>query len=156
MASPPRSPRDGAAPPDGSAGGARPVELDPAELVRGLSDSEGDSPRRKRRRLRRGGDNDADGGASPTLSQLATGDDGESDDGRGRRWDGGDENDGVREEQVEEEDDVAEDDEADDFGEQADEVDHELDEMDIAQRERQYFSDEEDDDGEDLGENAEQ
>ncbi|TYZ59846.1 hypothetical protein PybrP1_005482 [[Pythium] brassicae (nom. inval.)] len=59
---------------------------------------------------------------------------------------------------VDDEGDAADDDDAaDDFGAQAEELDEEVvDELDIQQRERQYFSEEEDDDeGEDLAENAE-
>jgi len=145
--SPPRSPVQA----DEQSQQPQGVVLDPADLVRGLSDSDGEgSPRRKRRRLRRGGEDGdgaaaagAGGRASPSLSDMANGRDGEDD---GEDWGDAD---GVREEHVEEDDVVDEED--DDFGEQAEEVGEEVDELDIAQRERQYFSeDEEEDDGEDL------
>ncbi|TMW61791.1 hypothetical protein Poli38472_010854 [Pythium oligandrum] len=107
------------------------------------SGSESDTERegsRKRRRLRRGGNAGDDGnddfaasfGAEESQTQY-------------------DYDDVVEEEVVEEE--VVEDD--DDYGDQAEEVDDELvDELDIQRRERQYFSDEEEDEGEDLVENA--
>jgi hypothetical protein len=77
-----------------------------------------------------------DGGASPTLSQLANGDDVDD-------FVVGD----MEQEEAQGDD---------DYGEQAEELDEEIvDEMDIQERERQYFSEDELDDGEDLGENAE-
>ncbi|EEY58832.1 DNA replication licensing factor Mcm2, putative [Phytophthora infestans T30-4] len=106
-----------------------------ASLANGLEDSEADSDNddsrgRKRRRLRRGdapSSTPSNAPASPTLSQIANGDD--ADDGD------------------------------DDYGEQAEELDEEIvDELDIQERERYYFSEDElddDADGEDLGENAE-
>ncbi|KAL4159315.1 hypothetical protein PRNP1_005077 [Phytophthora ramorum] len=111
-------------------------------LANGLEDSgneSGDDDVRghKRRRLRRGA---AAAPASPSLSQLANGDDAD------------DVDDFIV-------GDVQQDEQDDDYGEQAEELDEEIvDEMDIQERERQYFSEDElddDVDGEDLGDNAE-
>ncbi|KAF1317116.1 DNA replication licensing factor mcm2, partial [Globisporangium splendens] len=115
------------------------------------SDAEEGSPRHKRRRLRRG--------SSPPSQAAAPGDDPDGD--------GGDDSDAGEDDGYERaayrddldgvDDDDVEDAADDDFGDQAEELDEELvDELDIQERERQYFSEEEDDDeGEDLGENAE-
>ncbi|KAI9994633.1 hypothetical protein PInf_011383 [Phytophthora infestans] len=121
-----------------------------ASLANGLEDSEADSDNddsrgRKRRRLRRGdapSSTPSNAPASPTLSQIANGDDAD------------DVDDFVVGDMEREE---AQGD--DDYGEQAEELDEEIvDELDIQERERHYFSEDElddDADGEDLGENAE-
>ncbi|GLE05530.1 hypothetical protein PINS_up014553 [Pythium insidiosum] len=154
-------------------------------LASSESDSDSDrgtSQARKRRRLRRAddhGDGDGDGDSTRALLRRLAGEHGgdDGDDGeavdvrsdgiaertRGRRGfaeDDGDDygahetqDDVVEEEEVVDEEVVEEDD--DDYGEQADEVDEFVDELDLQQREKVYFSEEEDDEGEDLAENAE-
>ncbi|CEG46124.1 dna replication licensing factor [Plasmopara halstedii] len=111
-----------------------------SSLVNGLEDSENDSDGgdRKRRRLRRG-----DARPNPTTSTDNVNEN---------------ETDDVSEfvvDDMEQEEDERE----DDYGEQAEELDEEIiDELDIQERERQYFSEDDlddDIDGEDLGENAE-
>ncbi|KAG6578155.1 putative DNA replication licensing factor Mcm2 [Phytophthora cinnamomi] len=153
-ATPSSSPR-GSAPPASSA----PASAGAPQLANGLEDSEQDSDAgddsrgRKRRRLRRGDDAPAsttaaaaagntDGApASPTLSQLAEDDADDVDD-----FVVGD----MEREEAQGDD---------DYGEQAEELDEEVvDELDIQERERHYFSEDElddDVDGEDLNENAE-
>ncbi|KAG7389509.1 MCM DNA helicase complex subunit [Phytophthora boehmeriae] len=119
-------------------------------LGNGLEDSDSGSDKddtrgRKRRRLRRGDASQvaADDAivSSPSLSQMAA--------------DDVDDVDGFVVVDMEQE----EQDGDDDYGEQAEELDEEIvDELDIQERERQYFSEDElddDVDGEDLGENAE-
>uniref|UniRef100_K3WQQ3 DNA replication licensing factor MCM2 n=1 Tax=Globisporangium ultimum (strain ATCC 200006 / CBS 805.95 / DAOM BR144) TaxID=431595 RepID=K3WQQ3_GLOUD len=107
------------------------------------SNTEEGSPTRKRRRLRRG---------SAPASQAAAPDDGPDDDDDGSDA-AGEGDDGYGRAAYRDDLDGVD----DDFGDQAEELDEEIvDELDIQGRERQYFSEEEDDDeGEDLGENAE-
>ncbi|RQM14850.1 hypothetical protein DD237_003276 [Peronospora effusa] len=110
------------------------------------NDSENDDSRgRKRRRLRRGdapSSAAADASMSPVSSQLVNANEGDVAD----NFVVGD----MEREEAEGDD---------DYGEQAEEQDEEIvDELDIQERERQYFSEDElndDEDGEDLGENAE-
>ncbi|GMF27014.1 unnamed protein product [Phytophthora lilii] len=147
----PRSPAAGRSPPPlapvASAAPSSGASSDTRLAAKGLEDSESDGDDddnrgRKRRRLRRGAPAAVDAPASPSLSQLAAGDD----DGD---VDGFVVGDMEREEA----------DGDDDYGEQAEELDEEIvDELDIQERERRYFSEDElddDVDGEDLGENAE-
>ncbi|CAI5745352.1 unnamed protein product [Peronospora destructor] len=110
------------------------------------NNSENDDSRgRKRRRLRRGGTSSsaaADASASPVSSQLANENEGDVADS----FVVGD----LEREEAQGDD---------DYGEHAEEQNEEIvDDLDIQERERQYFSEDElndDEDGEDLGENAE-
>ncbi|CAI5715898.1 unnamed protein product [Peronospora destructor] len=156
-ASPPATPPSNSAvngPPSAAVAGSIPNMSEAsngASLVsNGLEGSENDSENddsrgRKRRRLRRDGTSSsaaADASASPVSSQLANENEGDVADS----FVVGD----LEREEAQGDD---------DYGEHAEEQNEEIvDELDIQERERRYFSEDElndDEDGEDLGENAE-